>query len=119
MAQRLAELRRGFARTLPERFATARRHWDKLVRDGFREEVRDELVRTVHGLSGSGGSFGCDALSSSARQLEDLLQSMSPDQFMANSGREAERLFEVVEQLVRQCGEMLIAGGDAPASGNG
>ena len=107
VAQRLAELRRDYVRALPDRLAAVRIAWQALAQAGDGIFVHTELVRAVHGLSGSGGSFGCESLSLAARQLEDFLKSLAPDKLSGADNQSFERLFAGVERAARQCAERL------------
>lgn len=73
---RLDAVRAGFVADLPNRAAALQGAWDAAAANGWREDLRQEFHRLVHSLSGSGATFGFNALSECAHALEDRLRDL-------------------------------------------
>ncbi|MGD7035644.1 PAS domain S-box protein [Methylotuvimicrobium buryatense] len=75
----LKELQTEFIDRLPERIGAIRSQFQKIDASAWRPEEAATLHRLVHGLTGSAGTFGMQALSDAARDMEirlsDLLRS--------------------------------------------
>lgn len=66
----LASLRQNYAERLPAEFAALAALADRLNGSASDHPSLDEIARRLHKLAGSGGTFGFDALSKKARELE-------------------------------------------------
>jgi HPt (histidine-containing phosphotransfer) domain-containing protein len=71
---RLAALRAGYVAQLPARLAELQAGLDALLHTGWNPELARTVHRLVHGLTGSGATFGFDHVSQSSRILERLLR---------------------------------------------
>ena len=74
--KRIAVMRAEYAAKLPARIADIEQRWNALLAAGLPAAGLEELVRTVHGIAGSGAIFGMAAASAAARALEVCLESM-------------------------------------------
>src|SRR5512139_3282681 len=72
--ERLAALQQDYVRQLPERLAAIEAAWSGLTQNSWGVETLRELYRTVHGLTGSGPTFGYGEISNAARAFEILLK---------------------------------------------
>lgn len=75
---RIEALRAQFAGTLYERIAGIRRLVSRLEA-GPDPGAHEDLVRAVHTLAGTGGTFGFMALSQAAVRFEALLREAGPE----------------------------------------
>ena len=74
MAQKLAARRVAYREQMPARFVAIRDAWEALQRGtGDPTEVFYELIRQVHNISGSAGTFGLGPVGEKARALEQFL----------------------------------------------
>lgn len=73
---RLVELRKGYARELPEKVRLVEESWQALLKGRWNEKDLEELERMVHNLSGSGRTFGFPEVSTAARELEICLKAV-------------------------------------------
>lgn len=62
-----------YADQFPSRTAEIKSLWGKVAGDDTDRDALDELYRLVHGLAGSGATFGFPQLSEAARQCEHVL----------------------------------------------
>ncbi len=76
LAQTVAALRVDYASKLPARIAEIENLWSGLLAAGLPAAELEELVRTAHGVAGSGAIFGMAAVSDAARSLELYLESV-------------------------------------------
>ncbi len=76
LSQKIAILRAEYAAKLPGRIAEIEQVWSRLLAAGHPAAELDDLVRTVHGIAGSGAIFGMAAVSGAARELEVYLESI-------------------------------------------
>lgn len=72
----LALMRREYAQKLPERVSEIEKRWAELLQEPWNHESLQNLQLKVHGLVGSGATFGIKSVSKAARPLETLLQSL-------------------------------------------
>lgn len=72
--ERLGEERRHYVATLPGTLAGMELLWRAIAQDDAAPGDLERLVRIAHGLAGSGGVFGFDALGKEARALELALR---------------------------------------------
>lgn len=68
--ERLAALRREYLRQLPEKVRQVRQSWNNYLAAGEDVSSLSDLHRQVHGLAGSGATFGCDMIGQAARNFE-------------------------------------------------
>ncbi len=73
--EQLAALRMTFYKQLPEKLAHIEQTW-KAVEQSLNDADIKELHRSVHSLTGSGGTFGANDISQAAREMEVLLKSI-------------------------------------------
>lgn len=71
---KLKVLSDNYAAQLPEKLKQLVLHWSQLSQTAWDEEGFQAMHRLVHGLTGSGKTFGFSALSEAARKLEDYLK---------------------------------------------
>jgi chemotaxis protein histidine kinase CheA len=71
---RLAALRASYVTHLTARLAELQAGLDTLLHTGWNPELARTVHRLVHGLTGSGATFGFDNLSQAAHALEQLLK---------------------------------------------
>ena len=76
IGKRIAVMQAEYAAKLPARIAEIEQRWDALLAAGLPAAELEELVRTVHGIAGSGAIFGLAAVSGAARELELYLESI-------------------------------------------
>ena len=73
LKQTIAMLRADYASTLPGTIAEIEALWARLPADGAPAAGFGELVRMVHGIAGTGATFGLAEASGAARELERIL----------------------------------------------
>lgn len=74
LAERVAALRADYLRALPGRMLAIDAAWHSLSDVAWDPVLLADLHRMAHGLSGSGKTFGLEAVSDAARVLEQLLK---------------------------------------------
>ena len=74
LAERIAALRADYLRALPGRMRAIDAAWRSLAKVAWDPVLLDDLHRMAHGLSGSGKTFGLEAVSDAARVLEQSLK---------------------------------------------
>jgi diguanylate cyclase (GGDEF)-like protein len=72
--KRFRELARNFFKGLPDRLVEIEKLVQQLGQPGSDQNTLRQLNLQVHKLTGTGASFGFDAVSSSARAMEELLR---------------------------------------------
>lgn len=72
--QMLAALSAEFRGELPERLAAINTLWDSVVAGRHDAAQMDELIRAVHKIAGSAGTFGLAALGDAAAAMEARLE---------------------------------------------
>ncbi len=72
LSQQLEAMQLAYAQKLPDKIAAIKADWQQL-RLQPAEQTLDELNRKVHGLIGSGATFGFAEVSKAAQALEDGL----------------------------------------------
>ncbi len=100
VADKLAILRKSFAKNLPERLNKIHHHWTALQLD-WQADVFNELHREVHSLAGASLTYGFVQPGTIARQLEKVIQHLtsSPD---AEQSQEIVRLLSTLQQAIEQ-----------------
>lgn len=66
-----------YAAQLPEKLKQLEQAWRHFARDSWDDEGMESLYRMVHGLTGSGKTFGFSLLSDVARNLEEYLKQLA------------------------------------------
>lgn len=74
LKEKLGQLRRGFIVSLPVQIKDIQKHWEQVRNTAGDDESLRTLYRMVHSLVGSSGTFGMNAISSAARNLEQHLK---------------------------------------------
>lgn len=95
LEKRLKQLRDTYVKQLPAKFDELLGIWQALQKKWNWDEVA-QLHRLIHGLSGSGGSFGFDALSKQARDIETQLKTCLQQQ----NPPEDQQLKELDQQIL-------------------
>ena len=98
--QRFEALRVHYAHQLGERVSEIETIWRKLEQGGWEEQSFATLKHCVHGLTGSGATFGFAAVSVISRSLEDALARIASTGVLQGSSHHAEAL-ELIEALRR------------------
>lgn len=78
LQEQLQVLRTAYAAQLPDKIRHIEITWDTL-QENWRDEDFTAMHRAVHGLTGSGATFGFSALSEAARTLEILIKGCIAD----------------------------------------
>ena len=73
LAERLKVLEERFAGQFPDRTGEIQSLWQQIESDDSDRKALETLYRLVHGLAGSGATFGFPLLSEAARQCELVL----------------------------------------------
>ena len=69
----IASLRDDYASSLPGKIAEIEELWQRLLADDAPVAGLQDVVRMVHGIAGSGATFGLAAASDAARELGRFL----------------------------------------------
>jgi len=80
IADKLAELRLDYLRKLPKKILLVNEVWQKLTYFSWNDDAFSSLYRLIHGLTGTGKTFGFEALGGSAKALEDYLSALISEQ---------------------------------------
>ena len=83
--ERMAALLNRYRQTLLERVTQAEAAWQKVDAQQQPQESLLELVRLIHGLSGSGTLYGYAKLSQESRDLELLLRPLVETQTLPDT----------------------------------
>lgn len=109
--QELRALRGEYTRKLPERMATIKESWKALCEGRWDMETLRSLHRSIHGLAGSGATFGFAGLSDSARVAEGLVSSV-----LANTARPAREWIRQISTSIEGLERSAVnIGGEEPA----
>lgn len=100
-ADRLAAMRRRFARSLPATMAEIEAAWVHAA-GGCELPPWEELARLAHDLAGSAGSFGLPAVGDAARELEESIRT-----HLATGAPLAGRARASVKQYVERLGTLV------------
>ncbi|MDH3210124.1 MAG: diguanylate cyclase [Burkholderiaceae bacterium] len=110
---KLAARREAYRSQMPVRLAEIRSAWDALLRgDAGAPASRHELVRHVHSIAGSAGTFGMSALGEKALELEQFLVGLADTG--SDAARAADEFQRHYTQLVTQLEQ--VPAGAAPAT---
>lgn len=74
LQQTIAMLRDDYASKLPEKIAEIEALWRRLLADDAPLAEFQDVIRMVHGVAGSGATFGLAAASDAARELLRFLK---------------------------------------------
>lgn len=74
LRQSIAMLRDDYASKLPGKIAEIEALWRRLLAADAPAAELEDVVRRVHGIAGSGATFGLAAVSDAARELERFLE---------------------------------------------
>jgi chemotaxis protein histidine kinase CheA len=74
LKQQIEAVRLAYAKELPNKIATIKADWQQFKSQPT-EQTLQELRRKIHGLSGSGATFGFEEISRVARTLEGVFNS--------------------------------------------
>jgi Response regulator containing a CheY-like receiver domain and a GGDEF domain len=98
---KLIALHANFAAALPNRVAAFATEWRAVKATNSRGEALDELIRSVHSLAGSGGTFGYHRLGEVARELEQTLirWSQAPEHNLSSEHLRIDELLGVLDIL--------------------
>lgn len=100
--QDLEELREHYAAALPSKIAAIRADWAHLKRQ-YQHTLFIDLIRKVHSLVGSGGTFGFSPLSAAAAKLELELRPLEGQvDFLTQTVEHLEYLFIALEHAALQ-----------------
>ena len=94
----IAVLREDYAAVLPGKIAEIEELWRRLLADEAPAAELQDLVRMVHGIAGSGATFGLAAASDAARELGRLLEPARAAGRLPDSG-ERERAAALIAAL--------------------
>ncbi len=108
LKEQLTILRKSYAVELPDKISTIKNEWDK-VQQHDDETVYQELIRMVHGLAGSGTTFGFATVSKVARQLETALHTYKQQNLSHQlSHNNLNTLLKELEQAAEEVPEVTI-----------
>jgi PAS domain S-box-containing protein len=102
LMMKLARLRQAFGTQLPSRLADIRHLWLALCSSSDDVSVLREFHRKVHSLTGAAGTFGADAVSVAARNLELEIAPWLDDSAATLSDAGLKRL-QTQFQLLNEC----------------
>lgn len=94
----IAGLRDDYASVLPGKIAEIEELWRRLLADDVPVAQLQDLVRMVHGIAGSGATFGLAAASDAARELWRFLEPIRAAARLPDSG-ERERVASLIAAL--------------------
>lgn len=73
MHSQLLELQKDYIEKLPKKINLVNEIWQKLTYLSWNDDAFSSFYRLIHGLTGSGKTFGLDQLSDDSREFEDYL----------------------------------------------
>lgn len=100
VASKLALLQQTFKQQLPDKISEVERLWRSFCQNHLDTNLAD-LHRMAHSLAGSGGTFGAVAVSTMARELEQMLKPLldEPDLALSISDVVHQQIGEAISQL--------------------
>lgn len=103
--KQLAALQLAFKLSLPAKSSTIEQLWEDICQSRNAETALSELHRTVHSLSGSGGTFGAISISLAARELEQRIKLLlsDPEQVTSVTSEISKQLNTLISQLRQAC----------------
>lgn len=101
MVKKLTALQHEFHQQLPDKIAEIKFQWQKLANAEPCEITLEDLHRMIHGLAGSGGTFGAEAISTTARELERRLMTFlkNPSKNPPYSKPDQLKIYELIKKL--------------------
>jgi len=109
--QKLEKLKEQFLSGLPNKIKELHDHWRAVSDANWSIDANNAFRIVVHSLVGSSGTFGFSEVSSTARQLESLIKTIS-EQGVAPTREEV----EIIEQIfLTLCNEMMLSPSDSKA----
>ena len=76
VAKKLAALQQSFKEQLPEKVSEIKRLWSSFSQNTTSDAALADVHRMAHSLAGSGGTFGAVAVSTVAKELEQVFKSL-------------------------------------------
>lgn len=76
--QKWQQLQQQYATRLPEKIAALERDWQTINHHPSDMQCYENLLRGLHTLAGSAGSYGFPAITALCREIETSLQSTQP-----------------------------------------
>lgn len=113
LEQAVAELRRSFASSLPDRRRALAEAWRALEDSDWRPDAREAAYRVAHSLAGAGETFGFTDVGAAARALADALHEAGGDASVPAAIRGA------VEALKDRLAAALLRETEAPDTPTG
>ena len=102
--QKLDKLQEQFLSGLPNKIKELHEHWRAVSEANWSTDTNNAFALVVHSLVGTSGTFGFSEISSSARQLENLIKNIS-EQVVAPTREEV----EIIEHIfLTLCNEMML-----------
>ncbi|MDH5387574.1 MAG: response regulator [Gammaproteobacteria bacterium] len=105
VASKLALLQQSFMQQLPDKISKIKHLWEMFGQNQAEANLA-ELHRMAHSLAGSGGTFGAVAVSTMARELEQMLKPLldEPDRTLPISDDMQQQINEALRQLKQVAG---------------
>ena len=106
--EKIAQARKNWADQLPEKIKEIEQTWSRLIK-AWDDSLLDVLLRQLHTLAGSGGTFGFPEVSDDSRTAHKLLQkhSAAGGQLSATQKKEIDKKLQLLYQTT---GEALQKG---------
>ena len=104
LQQKLDKLQEQFLNALPNKIKELHGHWRAVIDTNWSTDANNAFSLVVHSLVGTSGTFGFSEIASSARQLENMIKSIS-EQGIAPNREE----IEIIEHIfLTLCNEMML-----------
>ena len=98
----MAELRKDYMQTLPERLEEVERAWDQASGSDWDEVQYKTFIRLTHNLAGSGATYGVKQISEAARRLEMYAKSVDANAALSEDERaEIRALLEPLKESIQ------------------
>lgn len=78
MQEKFRQLQQQYAANLPAKIAALERDWQAILQNTLDSTQYQALIRALHTLAGSGGSYGFPAITTLCREIESVLESAHP-----------------------------------------
>ncbi len=100
--EKLNKLRQEYREVLPHRLLEIDSAWEQVLQDGSKDKV-EKLYGLIHGLAGSGATFGYTRLSGAAKDLEALIHGLTEsDAAIAALKPRVDKLIEALKEAATQ-----------------